>query len=100
HAIGKYALGTGVLTLAYPLLASLAIRQLARPFMKDLAESVGGQVSLGMASGASMVFIETSRSRVHRHTMPEAGAIVPILASSMGRAYLAVMERTKRTALL
>lgn len=96
HSIGKYALGTGVLTLAYPLLASLTMRQLARPFMKDLAEAAGGQVSLGMAAGASMVFIETSRSRAHRHTQPEAGATVPILASSMGRAYLAVMERLRR----
>jgi len=95
-----FALGPGVLMLAYPLLVSLTVRQIARPSMKQLADAVGGQVSLGMAAGASMVFIETSRSRVHRHTRPEAGNAIPMLASSMGRAYLATLAPSRRADVL
>lgn len=100
HTLGKYTLGTSVLALAYPMLAGLSIRQIARPFMKSLADAVGGQVSMGMASGCAMVFIESSRSEKHRHTLPEAGATIPMLASAMGRAYLVALSPTARDKLL
>jgi len=94
--LGKYALGAGVLTLAYPMIASLAIRHIARPFMKELAEEIRGQASMGMVYGTSMVFIETSRSSRHRHTLPEMGATTGILISAMGRAYLARLSPAER----
>lgn len=97
---GKYALGTVLLSLAYPMLAGLTIRQLARPLMKGLADDVGGQVSMGMAADSDMVFLETSRSARHRYTLPEVGATTPILVSSMGRAYLAALSPTQRRAVL
>lgn len=94
--LGKYALGAGVLTLAYPMAAGLAIRHIARPFMKQLADEIGGQVSMGLTYGTSMVFIETSRSPRHRHSLPELGATTPILSSAMGRAYLAALSPAHR----
>lgn len=98
--LGKYALGAGVLTLAYPMAAGLAIRHIARPFMKQLADEIGGQVSMGLTYGTSMVFIETSRSPRHRYSLPELGATTPILSSAMGRAYLAALPPARRAAQL
>ena len=98
--LGKYALGTGVLALAYPMLAALPIRQIARPLMKELADAIEGQVSMGMAGGNAMVYIESSRSALHRHTLPEVGATISILASAMGRAYLVALPMERREALL
>jgi len=97
---GRYALGAGVLTLGYPLLVSLSIRQAARPLMRELAEAVSGQVSMGIRDRFTMTFIESSRSPNHRLTMPEIGGTVPLLQSAMGRAYLAAMESRQREELL
>jgi DNA-binding IclR family transcriptional regulator len=100
ESLGKYALGTGLLVLAYPMLAGLTIRQIARPLMKSLADEIEGQVSMGMASDCEMVFIETSRSPRHRHTLPEVGATTSVLVSAMGRAYLAALAPADRAAML
>jgi DNA-binding IclR family transcriptional regulator len=100
EALGKYSLGTAVLALAYPMLAGLSIRQIARPLMKELADAINGHVSMGMASGCAMVYIESSRSPRHRHTLPEAGSTISMLATSMGRAYLTALSPPAREALL
>lgn len=95
-ALGQYALGVAVLKLSYPMLAGLSIRQIARPVMKELADAIEGQCSMGMCSELDMVFIETSRSARHRFTLPEAGATIPILVSAMGRAYCAALSAVER----
>lgn len=100
ESLGKYTLGTALLVLSYPMLAGLTIRQIARPLMKRLADEIEGQVSMGMPSGAEMVFIETSRSLRHRHTLPEIGATTSIVMSAMGRAYLAALAPAQRNAAL
>src|SRR4029078_9885308 len=47
--LGKYQLGSAVLSIGYPLLASLYIPQVARPLMKELADHCNGSVSSGRA---------------------------------------------------
>lgn len=96
ESLGKYSLGTALLALAYPMIAGLPIRQIARPLMKDLADEIEGQVSMGMAGDFEMVFIESSRSARHRHTLPEVGATTSMLVSAMGRAYLAALSPDAR----
>src|SRR3972149_9794841 len=46
--LGKYQLGSAVLSIGYPLLASMSIRQIARPFMKELADYTSGAVNMGI----------------------------------------------------
>lgn len=60
---GKYQLGTAVVSLGYPLLASMRLRPLARPGMNALAEQIGGSVSMGVRDRLNIVYAETSRSR-------------------------------------
>jgi len=100
ESFGKYSLGTALLALAYPMIAGLPIRQIARPLMKGLADEIEGQVSMGMAGDCEMVFIESSRSPRHRHTLPEVGATTSMLVSAMGRAYLAALSPDGRAAVM
>src|SRR2546429_5157343 len=46
--LGKYQLGSAVLSIGYPLLASMNVRQEARPLMKELPHSCNGPGSLGV----------------------------------------------------
>ena len=48
HISSKYQLGPAVLAIGYPLLATMSLRQLARPAMKELADYAGGSVSMGI----------------------------------------------------
>lgn len=85
----RYQLGPTTLSLGYPLLASLQVRQIARPLMKALADQVNGSVSLGIRDRTNMVYIETSRSHDAADFRPDIGASLPIMPSAMGRAWLA-----------
>jgi len=96
----KYQLGSAVLSLGYPLLASLNIRQIARPFMKELADHVRGSVSLGMRDRLSVVYLESSRSTAPMSFPPDVGLSYPVARTAMGRAIIAASSREERTALL
>jgi len=97
---GKYQLGPAVLSLGYPLLSSLNIRQIARPFMKELADSVRGSVSLGMRDRLSVVYVESSRGDPPRIQPPDVGLSYPVARTAMGRALLAAYSREDRDALI
>jgi len=97
---GKYQLGPAVLSLGYPLLASLNIRQVARPFMRELADHVRGSVSLGMRDRLSVVYLESSRSTMPMIRPPDVGLSFPVARTAMGRALLAAYSREERDAVL
>lgn len=95
----KYELGSAVLSIGYPLLANIRVRQLARPLMIDLAEYARGWVSLGMRERLNMVYIETARSKEVLDSKPDIGQTFPIVMSAMGRAYLAGLEPGERASI-
>ncbi len=98
---GKYQLGTAVLTLSYPLLANIPLRQVVRSPMRKLAEKLGGSVSLGMRDRLSIVYVETSRSRsIQAQRYSDIGMSHPIIAAANGRAYLAGCSVAERETLL
>ncbi|MDB5824577.1 MAG: transcriptional regulator, IclR family [Herminiimonas sp.] len=97
----RYALGSAVVPVSYPLLANIALRQLARPLMDELASHVRGSVSLGIRDRLNIVFVETSRSRQALSSkQADIGLSYPIAASAIGRAYLAVCTAKERGAIL
>jgi DNA-binding IclR family transcriptional regulator len=97
--VGKYRLGSAVLTLGYPLLASMRVRQVARPHMMRLANWSGGAVSLGLPDRHSIVYVDTYRPRVHQG-LPDIGTTRSILRCAMGRAFIASLPASARTELL
>lgn len=97
---GKYQLGSAVLSIGYPLLASLNIRQIARPFMKALADQVRGAVAMGMRDRLDVVYLEGSRGPTPLPNPADVGLALPIARTAMGRALLAAYSRNEREALL
>ena len=98
--LGKYQLGSAVLSIGYPLLASMSVRQIARPHMKELAEYCSGAVSMGIRDRMSMVYVESSRSGNGIATLPDIGTAVPIAQSVIGRAFIASCTPPEREAVL
>ena len=96
----RYRLGATTLSLGYPLLANLNVRQTARPLMKQLADEAGGSVSLGMRDRIHMVYVETIRGHDGIAFRPDIGASLPMLQTAMGRAWLAQAAPSVREAIV
>jgi DNA-binding IclR family transcriptional regulator len=97
---GSYRLGAAALALSHPLLASMRIRPIARPMMESLARSIDGAVSLGLRHRIHMVYAETARGSEDFVMTPDIGAPIPMLATAMGRAWLAHASHPDRRSLL
>ncbi len=98
--VQKYRLGSGVLSLSHPLLASLHIRQVARPLMEQLARKTGSTVNLGMRDRGDVVYIDTVRADAANQHLPDIGSTRPLLATSMGRALILACPPAEQTAIL
>ena len=100
-ATGKYMLGPAVISLGYPLLAAITLRQVARPLMNELATALQSSVSMGIRDRLSVVYVETSRSNsVWSGQMSDIGLRYPIASSAIGRALVAGCEPLAREGLL
>jgi len=93
---GKYTLGMATLSLGVGMLAKLDIRQVARPYMQELADFSHAMVSLGVRDRLSMLYIENCRSQSALTLSLDVGARIPIVTSSMGRGYLAIAGEAER----
>lgn len=100
NSVRKYRLGSAAVSVGYPFLQGMRIRELARPLMKELADATRGSVSLGMRDRTQMVYVETSRRHESLAFRPDTGATLPVLASAMGRAWLGRATATQRNAVL
>lgn len=99
-ATARYRLGAAVLGLSHPLLASMRIRPVARPMMESLSREIEGAVSLGLRHRIHMVYVETARDSEDFVLTPDIGAPLPMLATALGRAWLAHAAPQERRALL
>ena len=97
---GKYYLGTAVLSLGYSLLANMDIRQVARPFMQELAEYAQASVAFGVQDRLNMIYIEAYRSSSTVTLTLDVGSHLPIATTSMGRALLAAVPEREREILM
>ena len=101
RASSKFRLGPGILAISYPLLASVTMRQIARPAMKALADYAGGSVSMGVRDRLNIVYLETSRSNSSMaNQLSDIGLSHPIAATAIGRAYLAACAPAEREAII
>ena len=96
----KYRLGPGVLSLGHPLLASLRVRQLAKPLMESLARSTGCTVNLGMRDRDLVVYIDSVRADSSNQHLPDIGTTRQLLSSAIGRALILACPRAEQAAIL
>jgi DNA-binding IclR family transcriptional regulator len=85
----KYSLGVGVLALGFRYLANMGVRNVARPFMQELADATDTLVALGVEDRLQMTYIETCQGGGPLVLRYGVGARIPMATSAMGRAYLA-----------
>ncbi len=95
-----YRLDPHVLTLGFPVLARMGVRELARPMMQALAEREGVTVSMGIRDGTHMIYVERVRSSAPVVLQQDIGTRIPIALTALGRAYLAGLAEHERAALL
>jgi DNA-binding IclR family transcriptional regulator len=93
---GKYQLAPAALSIGYAALAQMGIRQIARPFMQELAEYAGGSVALGSRDRMSAVYVEHCRSNSPVTIRLDVGSRIPLVATAMGRAIIAVLPEAER----
>jgi DNA-binding IclR family transcriptional regulator len=99
-ALGKYRLGTATMALGSAMLAKLDIRQMARPYMQELADFSHAMVSMGMRDRLSMIYVENCRSQAALTLRLDVGSRIPIALTAMGRAYLAEASNSERNDIL
>ncbi|WP_198666187.1 IclR family transcriptional regulator [Tropicimonas sp. IMCC34043] len=98
--IGRYSLGPGVLTLGYDVMAQMDIRDIARPYMQELADYADASVYLGVPHGVEFIYVEACRTPGSMAVRLGVGSRIPVATTGMGRAYLAALPEEECEALL
>lgn len=92
----RYYMGPAAVALGYPYIASIALRSQARPAMQALANQVRGAVSIGVAMGLDLVYVETCAWQRGTLARPDQGATRGIAEMAMGRAWLYAQDEATR----
>lgn len=98
--LSKYVLGSGVLSMAAPVLARMTIRHIARPLMQELADHSRGQTSLAVGYRCNMAFAEVVQGAKSTLYRPEVGTRMSLSRTASGRAYLMMLPSEERAAYL
>jgi DNA-binding IclR family transcriptional regulator len=89
-----------VLTLGYDVMAQLEIRDIARPYMQELANYADASVYLGVPDGTEFIYVEACRTPASMAIRLGVGSRIPIHNTGMGRAYLSALPEPEREALI
>lgn len=85
----KYCLGTAVLGLSHAFMKNNDVLSIARPLMRELADTAQAAVMLGAADGLRMVLLDICQGDPTFQLKLEPGARVPHGSTALGRADLA-----------
>lgn len=96
----QYVVGPSVLALGYSALSNLRVIDIARPHMLALAEATDALISLSIRDRLSMLYIEACSSDANQTLKMGRGLRMPMLTSSIGRAFLAALPKPEREYLL
>jgi DNA-binding IclR family transcriptional regulator len=86
-----YFIGPRMISIGLSALDSRGLRELARPFMKDLREKTRTTVNLAILSGPEVIFVERLQSAHIMEANLRVGSRLPVHLSSMGKAILAYL---------
>lgn len=86
---GRYQLAPPVLSLGFSCLAGIPLRQLAKPYMQELADHSGVPVALAARDRLSMVYLERCKGSSAVTLAIEVGAHIRLATTAVGRACVA-----------
>lgn len=98
--VAKYRLGGSTLALGSAMLSGMAIRQLARPMMQEVADFSQAVVALGVRVGLGVIYIEVCRNKAALTLSLDVGSWVPLATTAIGRASFAASGDDERRDLL
>ncbi len=98
--IDRYFIGPAAIALGYPYVVNTPLLEQGRAAMQGLADQVKGAVSLGVAVDLDVVYIETCAWQRGTLARPAVGAIRPVAATAMGRAWLSTLGARDRANML
>ncbi len=99
--LGKYQLGSGVLSLGYSFITNMDVLKIARPLMQELADYSHTVVSVGSRDRLGMVYLDGRHSITATVSLRrEPGTRVPIATTAMGRALLCGLPEHEREKLM
>jgi len=96
----KYQLAPSTLAIGYATLANMRIRQVARPYMQELADYADASVSLGSRDRLNMIYVEHCRAKSAVMLRLDIGSRIPLATTAMGRALIAALPQHEREWLL
>ncbi len=91
---GRLRPALAVLRLGYATLSELPLAELARPYLQELADEVGGAAGMAVRDGHDMRFVQRCESASQLVLNLRVGSRVPVATSAMGWAYLAGLPET------
>ncbi len=98
---GVYRLGVRLVQLASQYLHEDLFRQIAHPYLMELAEISGETAHLGVRLGDRVVYVDKVESEQSVRLVSRIGKQVPPLhCTAMGKALLSLMPRSEQEALL
>lgn len=97
---GKFRLGTATLSLGSAMLSKLDVRQVARPWMEELAALARVEVALGTRDRLSMIYVEACHSPKPAANILAVGSRIPVATTAMGRAWLCAVGAEGRAEFL
>lgn len=89
---GGYRLGTGLIALASEALNERSILQVARPFLKQLVDSLNLSAHLGVLEGREIVYLARETPNSHLASTVREGTRLPAHATTIGRILLAELS--------
>jgi DNA-binding IclR family transcriptional regulator len=98
--VAKYRLGGSTLALGSAMLSGMAIRQMARPMMQEIADFSQAVVALGVRVGLGVIYIEVCRNKAALTLSLDVGSWVPLATTAIGRAALAAADEDERRDLM
>lgn len=96
----RYFVGPSVLALGYAALSNLRVTEIARPHMQSLADATGALISLATRDRLSMLYLEACSSDSTMTLKMGRGVRMPIITTSIGRAFLAALPGRERQYLI
>lgn len=85
----RYFLGPQVVSLSRSLLSRLPLREVAKPFLRELMEKTGECSHVGILAQGRVLYIDQVESPASLRVNAEVGLLAPLHCTALGKVFLA-----------
>jgi len=95
-----YSLGLYMMTIGQKVMENINYKELARPFLKELARKTDSTSMLGLIAGDSRFIIVDQKSTWEIHLFAQSDKTYPLTYGAHGKAIVAFLEKEERKKIL